>query len=78
MTRRRIIGGVLIAISLALAVIVYTEVQKTVTITGLHVGSTATYTPPFEFHGPLVVLAGIAGAALFISGLYLVSSDRKK
>ena len=78
MTRRRIIGIILLVISLALAVFVYTEVHRTVTLSGLMVGSTATYTPPFEFHGPLVVLAGVAAAALFITGLYLVSPDRKK
>ena len=78
MTRRRIIGIVLLVVSLGLVVFVYSEVHKTVTLSGLMVGSTATYTPPFEFHGPLVVLAGVAAAALFITGLYLVSADRNK
>ncbi len=75
---RRILGGLLIAVSLLLIVLVCLEVKKTVTLSGLRVGSTATYEPPFPFHGPLVVLAGIAGVVCFLIGLYLVSPRRNK
>ena len=77
MDRKRIIGIILITASLMLAAIVFSEIRKTVTLSGLTVGSTASYKPPFEFHGPLVVLAGIVAAVLFLTGLYLVSHNRK-
>ena len=78
MSRRRIIGIILIIVSLVLAVLVFSEIQKTVTLSGLQIGSTATYTPPFKYHSPLLVLAGIVSAALFLTGLYLVSPSGKK
>ena len=77
MDRKRIIGIILIVISLVLTAIVFSEIRKTLTLSGLTFGSTATYKPPFEYHGPLVVLAGIVAAVLFLTGLYLVSRDRK-
>ena len=78
MSRKRIIGIILIAVSLVLTVIFFTEIQKTVTLSGVGAGSTAAYTPPFAFHGPLVVLAGVAAAVFFLIGLYLVSPGRKR
>ncbi len=76
MSRRRIVGYVLIAISLVLAVVVVTEIQKTVTLKGPWAGTV--YTPPFPFHGPLVVLGGIAAFVLFLVGIHLVWSDRRR
>ncbi len=75
---RKIVGILLIAVSLVLIVLAFLEVKKTVTLSGLMVGSTATYEPPFAFHGPLVVLAGVAGVVCFLIGLYLVSPGRDK
>ena len=77
MRRKRLIGILLIVASLALAVIVFSEVQKTVTLTGLGISGTASYSPPFAYHGPLVVLGGVAAAALLLAGLYLASPGRK-
>ena len=77
MSRKRIIGIILIAISIVLAIIVYSEIQKTLTLSGLTIGSTASYKPPFEYHGPLVIVTGIIAAVSFLTGLYLISSDRK-
>ncbi len=76
MSRRRIIGFVLIAISLVLAVIIVTEIQRTVTLKGPWAGTE--YKPPFEFHGPLVVLGGIVSFVLFLVGIHLVWSDRRR
>ncbi len=78
MNRKRILGVILILAGLVLIVLASLEVKKTVTLSGLTVGSTATYEPPFAFHGPLVVLAGIAGIVCFLIGLYLVSPGRNK
>ena len=77
MSRKRIAGILLIVVSLVLLYITVSEILKTVTLSGLQMGSTATYNPPFPYHGPLVVLAGIASVAAFLVGLYLVSPKRK-
>ena len=77
MRRKRIIGVLLIVASLVLAVIVFSEVQKTVILTGLGISGTASYTPPFAYHGPLVVLGCVTAVALLLAGLYLASPDRK-
>lgn len=78
MSRKRIIGIVLIAVSLVLAVIVILEIQKTVTLSGPTLGSTATYNPPFKYHGPLTVAGGIVSVILLLVGLYLASPNRGK
>ncbi len=78
MSLKRIIGIVLIVVSFVLAVIVFTEIQKTVTISGLTLGSTANYNPPFEHHGPLVVAGGAAAVVLLLVGLYLASPGKNR
>ena len=77
MDKRKIIGAGLIVVSIALFVIVWLEIQKYVTLTGLRLGSQAIYNPPFEFHGPLVVLGGVCAVVLLLVGLYLLSPRRK-
>ena len=76
MSRRRIIGYVLTAVSLVLAVIVVTEIKKTVILKGPWAGTV--YTPPFPFHGPLVVVGGIAAFVLFLVGIHQIRSDRRR
>ena len=76
MSRKRVVGILLIVVSLALMGGAVSEVTKTVTLSGLTFGSTATYTPPFEGHGPLVVAAGVLAVVLFLIGLHLASPER--
>ena len=75
---KRMIGFVLIAVSLVLAVIVFQEIQKTVTLSGRGIGSIAFYDAPFAHHGLLVVLGGIAAVVSLLAGLYLASPKREK
>ncbi|MBQ6384446.1 MAG: hypothetical protein IJJ42_12760 [Clostridia bacterium] len=78
MNRRRIIGILLIVLSLALIVIGWKEIEKTITLSGLFGNSVAYYNPPFPWHGPLVVLGGVVAVVLFLVGLYLVSPGRRR
>ena len=52
------------------------EIKKTVILKGPWAGTV--YTPPFPFHGPLVVLGGIAAFVLFLVGIHLIWSDRRR
>ena len=78
MKRRKIIGLVLIGISVALIVVFYREVTAHVKLTGVGSDASAIYDPPFPFHGPLVVLAGVGAAASFLAGLHLIGPGKKR
>ena len=77
MNRKRIIGILLIVVSLVLLYFTVSEIRKTVTLSGFGMGSTAFYALPFPYHGLLVVLAGFVSVAAFLIGLFLISPKRK-
>lgn len=74
---RKIIGVLLIAISIILFVIVASQILQYVSLTGISLNAHAEYTPPFPYHGPLVVAGGVAGIIILLVGLHLISPRRK-
>ena len=72
-----IIGAILIVLSIVLFVMVGTQIMKYVSLTGLSLGARAEYTPPFPYHGLLIVLGGIVGVAFLLTGLYLMSGRKR-
>ena len=77
MNRRRIIGFLLILLSVILFLFVGSQITKYVSLTGLRLGARADYTPPYPYHGPLVVSCGVLGIVLLLVGLYLASPRNK-
>ena len=77
MNLRRIIGFLLILLSVILFVFVGSQVTKYVSLTGLHAGARADYTPPFPNHGLLVVSCSALGMLLLLVSLYLASPRKK-
>ncbi len=77
MEKRKLIGILLIVLSIALLIWVGSEIMNTITLSGLRYPATATYTPPFPLHGPLVVLGGVCAIALLIVGLHLLSPRKR-
>ena len=78
MVRRKLIGILLIAVSIALIVFFAMEVSAHITLTGHGIGSIATYDVPYPFHGPLVVLAGVGAVAAFLVALHLLCPGNKR
>ena len=77
MNRRRIIGFLLILLSVILFVFVGSQITKYVSLTAFHAGARADYTPPFPNHGLLVVISGVLGIVLLLVGLYLASPRKR-
>ena len=77
MNRRRIIGFLLILLSVILFLFVGSQITKYVSLTGLRLGARADYTPPYPNHGLLVVSCGMLGIVLLLVGLYLASPRNK-
>ncbi len=77
MNRRRIIGFLLILLSVILFLFVGSQITKYVSLTGLRLGARVDYTPPYPNHSLLVVSCGMLGIVLLLVGLYLASPRNK-
>ncbi len=74
MTIKRIVGIILLAVSIALLVFVVGELNGTFVFTGPRSGY---YTQPYSGHALLLLIA-IAGMFVsFLAGLFLVGTGRK-
>ena len=78
MTRRKWIGILRIAVSIALIVFFAREVSAHITLTGHGIGASTIYDVPYPFHGPLVVLAGVGAVAAFLVALHLLGRGNKR
>ena len=78
MVRRKLIGILLNAVSIALIVLFAREVSAHITLTGHGIGSIATYDVPYPFHGRLVVLAGVGAVAAFLGALHLLGPGNQR
>ena len=74
--RRRISKFLSLAASFVLAVIVFREILKTMTLAWHGTGSIVSYTPPFAYHGPLVMIGGIVAAGLLLKSRCQVSPNK--
>ena len=74
---KKILGVALVIIALGMLVFVILSVGANMAKTGPLVGKINTYKPPFQNHGLLMVITGIASVVVFLGGIALVSVGRK-
>ena len=77
MTAKKIIGIVLVLISIGLLVFTILSVGANMAKTGPMVGKINSYKPPFRNHGLLMAATGISSVFVFLGGIVLISAGRK-
>ncbi len=69
---KRIVGIILVVISIALLVFVIHGIASNLPADGPLKGNIRGYKPPYDGHGLVMVLSGFAAVLSFLGGLFLI------